>query len=41
MITLFQEGLYEPEFYGDFVYKLRKIVGKTEFSEQFLKFAIR
>ena len=27
--TLLQEGLSEPEFYGDVVYKFRKIVGKT------------
>ena len=29
--TLLQEGLLEPEFYGDLVYKFRKIVGKTDF----------
>ena len=28
----------EPEFYGDLVYRLRKIVGKSNFSEQFRKF---
>ena len=27
--SLLQQGLSEPEFYGDLVYKLRKIVGKT------------
>ena len=26
---LLQEGLSEPECYGDLVYKFRKIVGKT------------
>ena len=25
----------EPEFYGDLVYRFRKIVGKSNFSEQF------
>ena len=27
----------EPEFYGDLVYRFRKIVGKSNFSEQFRK----
>ena len=31
------EGLSEPEFYVDFVYKLRKIMGRTDFSDQFRK----
>ena len=37
--SLLQQGLSEPEFYADFVYKFRKIVGKkkTEFSDQFKK----
>ena len=26
-----QEGLLEAEFYSDFIYKFRKIVGKTDF----------
>ena len=26
--TLFLQGLSEPEFYGDLVYKFRKIIGK-------------
>ena len=32
-----QLGISEPEFYGDLVYRLRKIVGKSNFSEQFRK----
>ena len=36
-----QQGLSEPEFYGDLVYKFRKIVGKTEFSDQFQKIVSR
>ena len=34
--TLLQQGISEPEFYGDLVYRL-KIVGKSNFSEQFRK----
>ena len=30
-------GISEPEFYGDLVYRFRKIVGKSNFSEQFRK----
>ena len=36
-----QQGLSEPEFYGDLVYKFRKVVGKTEFSDQFKKIIMR
>ena len=28
--SLLQQGLSEPEFYGDLIYKFREIVGKTE-----------
>ena len=34
---LLQHGISEPEFYGDLVYRIRKIVGKSNFSEQFRK----
>ena len=34
---LLQHGISEPEFYGDLVYRIRKIVGKSNFSEQFWK----
>ena len=27
----------KPEFYGDLVYKFKKIVGKADFSDQFKK----
>ena len=37
MKTLLQQGILEPEFYGDLVYIFRKIVGKSNFSEQFNK----
>ena len=32
--TLLQKGLSEPKFYGDLIYKFRKIVGKTNISGQ-------
>ena len=35
--TLLQQGISEPEFYGDLDYRFRKIVGKSNFSEQFRK----
>ena len=35
--TLLQQGISEPEFYGDLVYRFRKIVGKSSFTEQFRK----
>ena len=35
--TLLQQGICEPEFYSDLVYRFRKIVGKSNFSEQFRK----
>ena len=31
-IFLLQQGLTEPEFYGNLVYKLKKIVGTNNFS---------
>ena len=35
--TLLHQGLSEPEFYGDLVYKFKKIVGRADFSDQFRK----
>ena len=35
--TFLQQGISEPEFYGDLVYRFRKNVGKSNFSEQFRK----
>ena len=35
--TLLQQGISEPKFYDDLVYRFRKIVGKSNFSEQFRK----
>ena len=33
--TLLLQGLSEPEFYGDLVYKFRKIIGKYDFPDHF------
>ena len=35
--SLLNQGLSEPEFYGDLVYKFKKITGRTDFSDQFGK----
>ena len=34
---LLQQGISELEFYGDLVYRISKIVGKSNFAEQFRK----
>ena len=39
--TLLQQGISEPECYGELVYKFRKIVGKSNFSKQIRKFINR
>ena len=39
--TLLLQGLSEPEFYGDLVYKFKKIVGRADFSDQFRKIIVR
>ena len=33
----FHEGFSQPKFYGNLVYKLKKIVGSDNFSAQFIK----
>ena len=35
--SFLRQGLSEPEFYDDLVYKLKKIVGSYIFSAQFIK----
>ena len=35
--SLLHQGLSEPEFYGDLVYKFKKIRGMTDFPDQFRK----
>ena len=35
--SLLRQGLSEPDFYGDLVYKFKKIVGSNNFSVQFIK----
>ena len=39
--SLFCQGLSEPDFYSDLVYKLKKIVGSNNFSAQFIKIISR
>ena len=39
--TLLQQGISEPIFYGDLVYKFKRIVGNTGFSDQFKKIVKR
>ena len=38
---LLHQGLSEPEFYGDLVYKFKKIVGTADFSYQFRKIIVQ
>ena len=35
--SLLRQGLSEPEFYGDLVFKLKTIIGSNNFSEQFIE----
>ena len=39
--TLLRQGISEPIFYGDLVYKFKRIVGKTNFSDEFKKIVKR
>ena len=39
--TLLNEGLSEPEFYGDLDYKFKKLIGSNDFSFQFRKIITR
>ena len=39
--SLLHQGLSEPEFYGDLVYKFKKVRGMTDFSDQFRKIIMR
>ena len=39
--TPLHQGLSEPEFYGDLVYKFKKVVGRADFSDQFRKIIVR
>ena len=35
--SLLCQGIWEPEFYGDLVYNLKKSVGSNNFSAQFIE----
>ena len=39
--TFLLQGLSESEFYGDLVYKFRKIIGKNDFPYHFKKIIVR
>ena len=39
--TLLHQSLSEPEFYGDLIYKLKTIIGRSDFSDQFRKVIVR
>ena len=39
--TLLLQGLSASEFYGDLVYKFRKVIGKNDFPYHFKKIIIR
>ena len=39
--SLLKQDLSEPEFYGDLVYKFKKIVGQNDLTDQFRKIIIR
>ena len=39
--TLLHQGLSEPAFYGDLVYKFKKIIGRVDFTDQFRKIIVR
>ena len=39
--TILLQGLSETEFYGDLVYKFRKIIGKYDFPYHFKKIIVR
>ena len=39
--TLLLQGLSEPEFYGDLVYKFRKIIRKNDLPYHFKKIIVR
>ena len=36
--ALLRDGISEPKFHGDFVYKFKKLIGRNDFSFQFLKY---
>ena len=38
---LLLKGLSQPEFYGDLVYKFRKMIGKNDFPYLFKKIIVR
>ena len=41
LVGIWIEGLSEPEFYGDLVYKFRKILSENDFPYHFIKIIVR
>ena len=41
LISLLHQGRSEPEFNGDLVYKFKRIMGWTDFADQFRKIIMR
>ena len=39
--TLLHQGLSEPEFYGDLIYKFKQIAGRADFSYQYQNIIVR
>ena len=39
--SLLHQGLSKPELYDDLLYKLKKVIGFTDFSDQFRKMIIQ
>ena len=39
--TLLLQGLSEPNFHGDLVFKFRRIIGKNDFPYHFKKMIVR
>ena len=39
--TLLHQGLSEPEFYGDLIYKFKTVVGRADFCDQFKEILVR
>ena len=41
IMSIFLQGLSEPEFYGNLVYIMSKIIGKNDFPYHFKKIIVR
>ena len=41
LFFILYQGLSEPEFYGDLVYKFKNFLGRADFSDQFKNIIVR